>query len=82
MDLAAAQPPATRLGAAQQAFRQTPNQQTALAYMDAAIAEWDNSAHDNRLSNIAFAERMRDIREWLAIPVANDLVRMIACKGV
>lgn len=58
---------------AQSAFRQTPNHATALAYMDAAIVEYEaldtyaevgsDAAHQ------VFSGRMREIRDWLTIEV-------------
>jgi hypothetical protein len=60
------------LSDAQQAFRQSPNQSTALAYMDAAIARYmalDTVAEiGSDAAHRTFSGRMREIRDWLTIP--------------
>jgi hypothetical protein len=65
---------------AQAAFRQFPNQSTALAYMDAAIAEWEEVRGDELLHWIQgderFVGRVKEIRNWLAIPITDFGLRL------
>lgn len=73
-DLTTAKPPTT-LAQARDAFRQTPNSSTALAYMDAAIAEWEATwVEDPKLSfdpdrlgeyDRRMHDAMMEIRDWL-----------------
>ena len=52
---------------AQQAFRQSPNQSTALAYLDAAILASEGSSTAECAAEL-LAEACQAIRDWLAIP--------------
>ena len=61
---------------AQQAFRQSPNQSTALAYMDAAIAEWEKDwivgwACGTGDSDAALQAAAAEVRKWLTIEVSS-----------
>jgi hypothetical protein len=58
------------LSDAQAAFRQSPNQSVALAYLDAAIAEWEG----RRGWNVEFVECVCEIRDWLSIPQPKEFV--------
>jgi hypothetical protein len=76
------------LAAAQAAFRQSPNQSTALAYMDAAIERWERSwivYFDNGKPFDATVMPVdeqdmhavcKEIRNWLAIPITDFSLRL------
>lgn len=49
---------------AQAAFRQSPGRQTALAYMDASIAEFEDAGTDD-WAMLVLSEACKDIRDWL-----------------
>lgn len=62
------------LAQAQTAFRTAPSQATALAYMDAAIAVWAIAVwlEGDITDDAIFRERLREIRDWLAIPQTSE----------
>lgn len=63
MTLPETQPPTT-LASTQAAFRQSPSRQTALAFMDAAIGEWEGVMGLLDV-DYGFHDRMQEIRGWL-----------------
>lgn len=71
--------PMLKLDRTRQAFREAPSFDTAVAYMDAAIEEWQARWYDH-IADIRVGKRsldpadeqmrtaMQEIRDWLAIP--------------
>jgi hypothetical protein len=52
------------LAAAQAAFRASPSRATALAYMDAAIGEWERAATNDYAARVLL-DACEAVRDWL-----------------